>query len=358
MERVVVHLACGLARRGVETLVICLGSPGVLASEFENTAVQIVALESHSGKDLPALWRLRKELCRFAPSVINVHDYASLPYVLGANLLGGRAPVLFSAHGLLYEGFEGLQRRNRLFAWGVSAFSAVSEKVANRHQQYLGLEEKFEIITNGVPKIAASEGRGEGVRTELNCGPDDFLFLAVGNPRPEKGFEDLIDAVALLHDQNLSRKNIRVAVAGTLNESEYCRMLMRRIEEMQLGDSCRFLGFRHDTPALYDAADAFVLSSRSEGLPMVILEAMMAGLPVISTRVGGIPDAVGEHALLVDSARPADLAHAMRRLMEEPDLARSFAESGKEHVERCFGVERMVDAYVEWYQRIDTDRRP
>lgn len=85
---------------------------------------------------------------------------------------------------------------------------------------------------------------------------------------------------------------------------------------------------------------------------MVILEAMMAGLPVVATKVGGIPDAVGERALLVDAAQPAQLAAAMARLMREPSLAETLGSTGKVHVEGTFGVERMVDDYVWWYAGI------
>ncbi|MBB5346979.1 glycosyltransferase family 4 protein [Desulfoprunum benzoelyticum] len=348
MERVVVHLARGLAARNIPVLVICLQGPGLLASEFEGTAVRLVALNSFSGKDLGAVWRLHRELSRFNPSVIHVHDYASLPYAAAANVLAGRKPLLFTAHGLLYEGFESLRSRNRFFVRFLTAFSAVSAKVAQRHREYLNWQKPIEVIANGVPAAPCDSANRERVRTEFGCNPGDFLFLAVGNPRPEKGFEDLIDAVALLPPG----QDARVVVAGTLNESDYCRMLLLRIDERQVGDRCRFLGFRQDTATLYAAADAFVLSSRSEGLPMVILEAMMAGLPVVATRVGGIPDAVGEQTLLVDAAQPTQLATAMARLATEPVLAENLAAAGKAHVERAFGVERMVDEYVGWYGKV------
>lgn len=356
MERVVVHLAKGLEARKIPVLVVCLQGAGLLSPEFDGTSVQRVALNSYSGKDLGAAWRLRRVLARFGPTVINLHDYASLPYVAAANALSVRVPVLFTAHGLLYEGFDHLRARNRFFAKFIAGFSAVSDKVAARHREYLAWSRPVGIIANGVPPIAREAALRKGIREELGCAEGDFLFLAVGNPRPEKGFEDLVDAVELLQKTNGPQGKFLVAVAGTLNESDYCRMVLRRVEERRVASACKFLGFRQDMDALYSAADAFVLSSRSEGLPMVILESMMAGLPVVATKVGGVPDAVGAHALLVDPARPADLAQAMRRLMAEPDLARNLAAAGKAHVEKSFGVGRMVDAYVEWYRRIATTR--
>jgi glycosyltransferase involved in cell wall biosynthesis len=352
MERVVVHLARGLAKHNVETLVVCLQNPGMLATELDGAKVSLVALKSFSGKDLGAVWRLRRELARFRPSVINVHDYASLPYVAAANMLSLRGPIVFTAHGLLYEGFERVRRRNIFFSRFLSAISAVSEKVAQRHREYLGWKKPLLTIANGVPFALQDQSLRESTRQELGCLPDEKLFLAVGNPRPEKAFEDLIDAVALLCGQAHLRRSFRVAVAGNLTDSDYCRMLMERLKERQVEDCFTFLGFRRDTAGLYGAADAFVLSSRSEGLPMVILEAMMAGLPVVSTRVGGIPDAVGDQVLLADAAQPTQLAQAMERLMAEPALAETLGSEGRAYVEKTFGVERMVDEYIEWYRDI------
>ena len=352
MERVVVHLASGLAKRGISVLLICLQSSGALATELNGTKVQLVSLESHSGKDLLALLKLCKKLKQFQPTVINLHDYSSLPYAAIANILSVRVPLLFTAHGLLYEGFENLRTRYRIFSRFLTAFSAVSDKVAQRHKDYLGWTKPVEIIANGVPEVDCSAELRIQVREELGCHPETCLFLAVGNPRPEKAFEDLIEAVALLRDRidhGVSISAFMVAVAGTLTESDYCRMLLHKIDELKLQKCFEFLGFRRDTTALYSAADTFVLSSRSEGLPMVILEAMTAGLPVISTRVGGVPDAIGENALLVDAQNPEQFADAMARIMGDAFLRTKLGEKGKTHVENNFGVERMVDEYVRWY---------
>jgi len=352
MERVVVHLAKGLAVRNIPVLVLCLQNEGMLASEFKGTSVQLVALNSFSGKDFSAVWRLRKVLAQFKPSAINLHDYASLPYAVAANMLSARGPILFTAHGLLYEGFEKLKARNHFFAKFISAFSAVSEKVADRHREYLEWLRPIEVIANGVPLQTTDNEDRRSIRIELGCKAETVLFLGVGNPRPEKGFEDLIDAVALLKEQLGTEQSFQVAVAGTLTDSDYCHILLDRVEERRIADCFTFLGFRQDTAALYAAADVFVLSSRSEGLPMVILEAMMAGLPVVSTRVGGIPDAVGDHALLVDPAQPEQLAAAMGQLMNEPAWAKRLGIEGKKYVQQRFGVDRMVDEYVGWYRRV------
>lgn len=352
MERVVVHLAKGLSSRGIATMVVCLQNPGELARELEGTGVHLEALRSLAGKDISALWRLRTLLRSFCPSVINVHDYASTPYAVVVNWLACRAPILFTAHGLLYEGFDGLRRRYRFFSRSFSRLSAVSEKVAERHKEYLSWSGQVHVICNGVPAIQRNTQLRDAVRVELGIRPDGLLFLAVGNPRPEKGFEYLIDATAILRDTKGRERDFVVAIAGMLSDSEYCRMLHRRVEERSVQDRFRFIGFRSDTTALYSAADVFVLSSRSEGLPMVILESMMAGLPVVATRVGGVPDAVRDSGLLVKAANPKQLAFAMGRMLSEEGLADRLGRTGREHAFSTYGVERMVDDYIVCYEAI------
>lgn len=350
MERVVLHLAKGLAERGVKVLVVCLQAPGQLASKLDDPAIRLVALRSFKGKDFRSVFKLRRVWLEFRPSVINVHDYSSLPYVVSSNALASRVPVLFTAHGLLYQGFAEKRPVYRFFAGFINRLSAVSAKVSERHCEYLDWKRPVEIIANGVPESQCDASVREPMRIELGCKPSDTLFLAVGNPRPEKGFEDLIEAAAFLRNELAAGKGFRIAVAGSLNESDYCRMLMRKLDELQLGSRFKFLGYRDDVACLHRAADAFVLSSRSEGLPMVILEAMMSGLPVVATRIGGIPDAVGGQVQLVEPGNPMQLATAMERLMAEDGLAERLGLGGKEHVKKSYGVDRMVEDYIRSYQ--------
>ena len=350
MERLVVHLANGLQEREIPVKVICLQNKGELADELFNSEKIVRAIKSYASKDIRAVWTIIKLIRYFNPTVINIHDYSSLPYVVLASLFFFKTPLMFTAHGLLYEGFENLQKRYRFFSKFLSAFSAVSNAVANRHRNYLDWGKNIRVIPNGVPEIKRDDNLRNQIRNELGMGNHDILFLAVGNPRPEKGFEDLIQAAATLKSMINEQPRFKIAVAGKLSNSEYCRMLLARVKSEGLQDSVVFLGFRTDTVALYSAADIFVLSSRSEGLPMVILEAMTACLPVIATRVGGIPDAVGQAAVLVDSQTPDVLAVSMHELMTNPDERDTVAKKGQELVRKKYSMEKMVDAYIQAYE--------
>lgn len=350
MERIVVHLANGLRKRKIPVIVLCLQDKGELAEDIIESETLVRAIGSYGSKDFKAVWELRKFFQDFNPTIINIHDYSSLPYAVLANLFFFKVPLIFTAHGLLYKGFEKLQKRYRFFSKFLSGFSAVSDAVANRHHDYLSWGKNIRVIPNGVPEIERNDTLRNQIRDELSIENHDIFFLAVGNPRPEKGFEDLIQAASKLKSMINGKSRFKIAVAGKLSDSDYCRMILAAVEAEDLKDCFVFLGFRSDTAALYNAADIFVLSSRSEGLPLVILEAMTVKLPVIATRVGGIPDAVGQAALIVDPRRPDMLAIAMHKLMANPDKRNALGKKGQELARKKYSMEKMVGAYIQTYE--------
>lgn len=352
MERVVVHLAVGLAGRGVIPLVICLQSDGVLAAELKSAGIDVVPILSYRSYDIRGVCRLSRVLSKFRPDIINVHDYASLPYVAAAGLARPRTPLVFTAHGLLYHGFDGKQRRYRIFARRLQALTAVSAEVAQRHREFLNWQDTAFIIPNGVPAIGTSAAiRGE-VRRELGIVDDEFVFLAVGNPRPEKAFEDLIVASRQLQEKVVNRP-FSVLIIGKLGNDEYCRHLQRMADEAKV-PGLRLLGFRSDVQRFYSAADVLVVSSRSEGLPMVILEAMTAGLPILSTRVGGIPDAVPSACgRLVQPACPEELACGMSAFLQcEAKERQMMGQAAMHHARQRFGVQTMTTGYIDVFSQL------
>jgi glycosyltransferase involved in cell wall biosynthesis len=112
------------------------------------------------------------------------------------------------------------------------------------------------------------------------------------------------------------------------------------------------LGQREDIPDLQAAADVFAMSSYSEGLPLSILEAMSGGNPVVSTRVGGIPEAVthGEHGLLTPAGDPAALADALRSLIDDRELRERLGRAARHRAETEFSVGAMTNAYERLYR--------
>ena len=138
------------------------------------------------------------------------------------------------------------------------------------------------------------------VRSELGVNDEELLFMTVANLRPEKGYDVLLEASKCIADRDLP---IRIAAVGRGPLREELQELH---VELGLGDRFKFLDQREDVLQLLAGADAFVLASHHEGLPVALMEATSVGLPVVASRVGGIPQALEDEvdALLVTSGRP------------------------------------------------------
>ncbi len=351
-ETVIAHLAKGLHERGDRPTVICLEEKGQLAEELEAGGIQVMALGSLRGYDWRAAFRLRRLLRQVQPRVINTHDRASLPYLMFANALGVRRPVVFSAHGFLYRDSAKPRLRYRLPARFLAGMTAETEQVAARYTQHLGWSGPVDLIPNGVLVTDTSAPHRRQARLQVGLPEDAFVFLSVGNIRPEKGFENLLAAARRLRDAGTVRPFVCL-VAGTVADEKYHAGLMAEHHDGRLDGVVRFLGFQADLEPLYRSADALVLPSHSEGIPMVLLEGMMHGLPVIVTRVGGMPAVVrGPVGVLVEPRSPDLLADAMARFLTEPGLAVALGNNARERALDEYTVDRMVSRYLAVFDRV------
>jgi glycosyltransferase involved in cell wall biosynthesis len=163
------------------------------------------------------------------------------------------------------------------------------------------------------------------VRSELGVEHDELLFLTVANLRPEKGYDVLLAAARSIADSGLP---IRIAAVGRGPLSE---ILHARHAEFGLGDRFQFLGQRDDVPQLLAGADAFVLASLQEGLPVALMEATSVGLPIVASDIGGVPQILENEvdALLVTPGDPAMLCQAMKRLSSDPELRERLGQRAK-----------------------------
>jgi glycosyltransferase involved in cell wall biosynthesis len=197
-----------------------------------------------------------------------------------------------------------------------------------------------------VPPDRPGEAERAALRAGLGIGPCDRVVGTAGRLVPAKGVLDLVRAVALLR----RRVPALLFVAGS-GESSYEERL--RGEASRLGVPVRWLGFRGNLPLLLPAFDLFVAPSHREALGMAVLEAMAAGLPVVATRVGGLPEAVeeGVSGLLVPRRDPAALSAALGRLLLDDGLAREMGEAGRRRVLERFTPASQVPRIEEVLRR-------
>lgn len=230
------------------------------------------------------------------------------------------------------------------------------------------------VIPNGIDARAFARGaRGAAdLRRNLNATGHDVIVTTVARLKPLKGHATLMEAFARLRRCTAGRVDVGLWLIGeemtedgsgyAAGGGRYRRVLERRAEELGVRDAVHFLGFREDVAALLRASDVFCLPSHTEASPRVVLEAMSLGVPVVGTRVGGVPEQVveGTTGLVVSPRDDVGLAEALERLVLEKDLRAGMGRNGRERVRRVFGadaVARRVESVWEELLTFDPARR-
>ena len=300
-------------------------------------------------RDLAGFLELVRLLRREQPDIL--HASSSKAGVLG-RLAGfvAHVPVrIFTVHGWAFAAHSGSAAR--LFRWAdrlVEPLTTVTICVSE-HEREAGVAagtcapERTVVIPNAVDVAAAPRSRpGERKRP---------LILAVGRLKAPKDFPTLIRALSRLPPGSFD--------ALIVGDGPDRPRLEEQIEALGLSDRVRLAGERRDVPQLLATADAFVLPSASEGHPVSVLEAMAAALPVVASRVGGVPEQVfdEETGLLVEPDDPNELAAALDRLIGDPFLRRRLGAAGRARAEQAFGLDTFRRAHVEVYSRELTSRR-
>ena len=345
-ERVLAELSGSLHRAGLAVVgVLPLTGEGWLARELEHVGIQVERVPMNGPLDLASIAALTRVFRRHSITAVHSHDFQMAVACAAASWRVGAAHVM-TMHGSRYYA----ERWRRRAALGLavraprSALVAVSHALATHLRRDLRLSAgKVSVVANGVPL------RGPAVparlRADLRLKRDDQLVLAVGNLYPVKGHRDLIDALSLL-DAGDRRVHLAIAGRGDLAEA-----LTSHACDLGMSDRVHLLGLRADIPELLAAADLFVMPSHSEGLPMAVLEAMAAGLPIVATAVGDVPRALdhGSAGLLVPPASPTVLAAAMRLLLDDRRLARTLGERAAVRVRAHYSLQAMADRYASLY---------
>jgi len=303
-------------------------------------------------KDLRALWRVFGAIRQFKSDLVSAHSTkAGFAARFSCAIL--RVPVIFTAHGWAFtEGKNPLTRYLLALAERLSA--KVTEKIicVSEHDKKLALrfrvapEQKLIVIHNGMEPTLYLNADGSKVRFELGLKEDEILITMVARFVPQKDHDTLLQALSLLPGGGF-----KAALVGGGEREAFFR---KKVGKLGLGDNVIFLGERRDVPQILAASDIFVLSSNWEGLPRSIIEAMMAGLPVVATRIGGVSELVEDEVtgFLVPPKDPDALAEALQKLIADPELRRRMGEAGREKALQEFTLDRMLHETERVYREV------
>lgn len=339
-ERVVVEYATSHDRSRYEPEVCCVGDVGPLAGILDERGVPVHALGRRSRLDFRAVFRLARLIRRRGVDVVHDHNFTAMTVGIPAAILGGATAVLRTEHNVAARCFPFRRALSRLASMRENAQIAVSDAVA-RSRLAEGRFSPAHLVTirNGIDDtLRPAAGDRNEVRRELGVPVDAVLCLTVGNLTPQKDHENLIRAAAAVSDQV---PPVYFAVAGGGPILEH---LADHATALGVGDRVSFLGLRDDVPRLLRGADVFVLSSAWEGLPITVLEAMAAGVPCVSTDVGGVPEVIrdGVNGYVVPPRDHEALAEKIALLATDAGQRSRLAAMARRTYEKAFTAKHMV----------------
>lgn len=363
-EKHLFELSAGMADAGWRVTVFSL-SEGEYAGEFrKHRKVRYYCLNAARINDLKGIASIFRLVGYIRKERVNIiqsfHTASDLIGPVAARLSLRPVRVLSSRRD---EGYTksgrhiAMQKYINRFVDNILANSTAVKKAVVDQEGYP--PERIEIIYNGIDishfKLGP-ESRAEQRRV-LGAGPDSFLIGSVGNIRPIKGYDLLVEAAGIV-----CRRLPDVSFYHVGKGPDKAR-LQERCRELEIDNRFCFLGFVRDVPLFLCGLDIYVQPSLSEGFSNSILEAMAVGVPVVATAAGGNSDLIktGENGFLVPIDDPESLAESMISLVKNVEQRVSFAERAYDQLQNKYQMSSMLANYIEYYQtgtvRMPTERK-
>lgn len=358
----VLWLTKGLGRGGAETLLVSLARAMdrrdltiEVAYQLPHKTALVASLEE-LGVRTRALGGGRRSWPSELRSLLHtgrhdiVHSHAPLVGSV-ARVVAPRGTVLLHTEHNVWARYHPATRAvNAATSWRNARIWAVSDQVAASIRPPRALPRPpVEVMLHGVDLATARRGPAarEAARERLGFAPETVLFGTVGNLAAKKDHDTMLRAFALV----LRRlPEAHLVIVGTGPREQELKTLVRNLG---IGEAVHLLGMRSDVPELLPGLDVFVLSSLHEGLAIAVIEAMAAGVPVVATGVGGIPQLIAgpEHGVLVPARDERGLAAAMAGLASDPGERRRLAAGGTARAAE-FSIQPAADALAAHYREL------
>lgn len=349
LERVMVNCINAMQGHSFKHVVISLTDVSDFAKHLHDS-VAVYQLNKKPGKDLASHWRLFKLLRRIKPQILHTYNLAALEYHIVAKLAGVQGHI-HAEHGRDNADPHGLNKKHnflrKVLALFIHHFVAVSTDLAQWLDTTVGItQDKIILIRNGINTDDFYRRRTiQDQKTDKTR-----RFIHVARLDLVKDQANLIAAFAKLFHTKATEQNIHLTIVGDGGEMEQLRQLAKQLKVI---DYIEFTGARNDIAQLLAHADVFVLSSIAEGIPMTVLEAMAASLPIISTDVGGLAELItpDENGYLVEKQNTEQLSQAMENYVKAPALIEQHGEKSQVFIENNFSEKNMVNEYLMLYNK-------
>ncbi len=353
-EKALLELVKRINRDQFQVLVASVGQGGILEQEFRNASEQCFVFRKKFSFDfslipkVAALLRLNQ-----VDILLTTLFYADVIGTFAARMVGTPVKMSWQTALAIPTGNVEDDRWRHIVAYRAAASQmthivAVSHEVRNYFIRNRHIPpQKISTIHYGVD-LNRFQKSGKTIRKELGLSDQDVIISVVGHLSDVKGHTFLLKASPFL-----IRKNSRVQLVFAGDGPEKAS-LEQEAKTLGIREHVHFLGVRSDVPDILRSSDIFVLPSIYEGLPNVILEAMASGLPVVASRVGGIPEAVadGETGFLFPAGDSTWLEQVLAPLIRDGALRRKMGEAGRKRVENHFSIDVEVRSFQDLFQTL------
>lgn len=334
-------LTVELIKKGNNVSVISLyNHHSKITKRMESKGIKIYYLNKKTGFDLAIVKELFVVLKNIKPDIVHTHLYA-LKYVIPACKILGIKKIVHTIHNVAEKESSKLDQKINFFLFNflnvipISLSAEIQRTVINRYKLN---KAKIPIIYNGID-ISIYQ------KKEIYETPNKLKLIHIGRFSMQKNHELLIEAFKIAHSND---KNIELVLIG---KGELEDVIKQKVNDYNLQDSIFFLGIKENINECLYNSDVFILTSNYEGMPMTIIEAMATGLPIISTKVGGVPTMIKnkEEGLLTD-LDANDIAKAIIRMMNDK-LRKQMGNKARYTAEKRFSSKIMADKYIEIYKQ-------
>jgi glycosyltransferase involved in cell wall biosynthesis len=317
--------------------------------------IQVVRIQESFAFDLRVIWRLRRVVKQVNPDIIQTHFSKSHFLVWLAGVWRERPWIAFH-HGHTRSAFR-LRIYHGLDRWSLRfprQITAVSQALAGQLVAQGVRRDKITVLHNAVELPNAGQEtdatRLQAIRTRLGIRPTDRVVLAIGRLSKEKAHTDLVATMARLLKLQPDL-HVQLLIVG---EGPERAGIEEAVRSAGLQGVVKLAGHENDVSGYYEIADVMAISSLSEGSPNVLLEAMAAGVPVVSTAVGGIPEIVGngKHAILVPPGDPAAMAGAIDVLLSNSEAADKLARAARNLAAAKYSPEQRARMLIKLYSDV------
>lgn len=349
-QKLLVMFASHARTYGLDLAVICLNprEDTPIVNDLEALGIPLYFFPTGRLIDLPRLSKLVRLLRSGRFRLLHTHlTYANINGALAGRM--ANVPVVATLHSSQPFKKSAQHRLEMLALRRLTArVIAVAEAVAEAYRPWLKNATQLTVIPNAVEKPPSlTAGERAALRSELVGDPQRPLVLSVGRLTEAKGYHDLLEAFAQVR-AHYPQAALVIAGSGSLRAD-----LEHGITRLGLAGNAILLGPRGDVPRLMASADIYACASHWEGLPLALLEAMAAGLPVVATRVGEIPSIINEEiGLLVEPHRPDELAGALQQLLASEEQRRQMGVAGREAFRSSYDSDIWMEQTLAVYREV------